>query len=270
MTNTKIGFIFILGFISASLAIAEEVELKFVVKRSEIPDALRTFTQGRQGEVRNIYFLETEDMALSRKGIVLRLREELGKRDDSTVKIRGSGASELPDADFPLIENEKEESKLENDKVIGGREARSFSITVKQSKGEIADLHKGKRKLKELFSDKQEKFLRAFVPDINWHNLRLLGPVKTEKWKLQADSFSHELIAELWHLPQCGQKEILEFSTKVEKRSASRAERDLLELMRKRDVVPSVAPESKTQSVLKCLLEQLRSSARSVAQSSID
>ena len=89
MTNTKIGFIFILGFISACLAIAEEVELKFVVKRSEIPDALRIFTQGNRGRCGNIYFLETEEMALSRKGIILRLREELGRRDDSTVKIRG-------------------------------------------------------------------------------------------------------------------------------------------------------------------------------------
>ena len=258
MTNIKGGFIFILGFISACLAIAEEVELKFVVKQSEISEALRIFTQGKQGEVRNIYFLETEEMALSRQGAILRLREELGKRDDSTVKIRGRGASELPDAEFPLVRNEKEESKLEKDKVIGGKEARSFSITVKQSKGEIADLRKGKRKLKELFSVKQEKFLRKYVPNIDWHRLRLLGPVKTEKWKSQPDSFPHELIAELWHLPHCEEKEILEFSTKVEKSSAKSAERDLLEMMRKQDVVPSVAPESKTQSVLKCLLEELR------------
>jgi hypothetical protein len=269
MNNSKVGFIIILGFITACLAIAEEVELKFVVKPSEIPDALRVFTQGKQGEVRDVYFLETEDMALSRESIILRLREELGKRDDSTVKIRGRGAWELPDAEFPLVKNEKEESKLEKDKVIGGEEARSFSITVKQSKGEIADLRKGKRKLKELFSDKQERFIRKYVPNIDWHSLRLLGPVQTEKWKLKADRFSHELIAELWHLPHCEQKEILEFSTKVEKSSAKSAERDLLELMRKQEVVPSIAPEAKTRSVLKCLLEQLRTRVRS-ALSSLD
>ena len=116
----------------------------------------------------------------------------------------------------------------------------------------------GRRKLKELFSDKQEKFLRRYVPGGDWNSLRLLGPVKTEKWKVNADSFSDELIVELWHLPQCEQKEILEFSTKVAKGRARKAERDLLELMRNHDVVPSIAPESKTQSVLKCLLEQLK------------
>src|SRR4029077_8413865 len=154
---------------------------------AEIPQALTTFTQGKDGEERNIYFLERDDMALSQKGIILRLRENPGKRDDSTVKLRGNEAAELPDAEFPRTETREEESKLEKDKVIGGKEAPSFSITVKQREGEVADLRKGKRDLKELFSDKQESFLAKHAQGVDWQRARLLGPVKTEKWKIISD-----------------------------------------------------------------------------------
>ena len=56
-----------LALASACVVTAEEVELKLVVKEAQILEALRKFTQGKNGEVRNIYFLETNDMALSRK-----------------------------------------------------------------------------------------------------------------------------------------------------------------------------------------------------------
>ncbi len=253
----KAGLIFALALVSACAATAEEVELKIVVKEDQILEALKKFTQGKDGEVRNIYFLETPNMALSRKNIIVRLRENPGKRDDSTVKLRGDEAAELPDAEFPRTDN-GEESKAEKDKVIGGKEARSFSITVKQQEGEVAQLRKGKRELKELFSDKQEKFLGKFAPGVDWHKARLLGPVKTEKWKFVPDGFPHELTAELWHLSACEQEQMLEFSTKVDESDAKKAESDLLEIMKKKGVALSPSPESKTQTVLKCLLKQAR------------
>ena len=255
--SKRAGLILAVTLVSACLATAEEVELKLVVKEEQIPEALRKFTQGKNGEERNIYFLEMDDMELSRKSIILRLRENPGKRDDSTVKLRGNEAAELPDAEFPRTDN-GEESKAEKDKVIGGKEARSFSITVKQREGEVAELRKGKCELKELFSDKQEKFLSKYAPGVDWHTARLLGPVKTEKWKFMPDGFPHELTAELWHLPSCEQEQMLEFSTKVDESDAKEVERDLLEMMKKKGVALSQSPESKTQSVLKCLLKQTR------------
>jgi hypothetical protein len=254
--SKRAGPVFVLAIVLACLATADEVELKFVVKEAEIPQALTTFTQGKDGEERNIYFLERDDMALSQKGIILRLRENPGKRDDSTVKLRGNEAAELPDAEFPRTETREEESKLEKDKVIGGKEARSFSITVKQREGEVVDLRKGKRELKDLFSDKQASFLGKYAQGVDWHKARLLGPVKTEKWKVDPDGFRHKLSAELWHLPGCEQKQMLEFSTKVDESDATEVERDLIELMKKKQVEQSQSPESKTQAVLKCLLKQ--------------
>jgi hypothetical protein len=256
VTRSKGRLIFIFAFASTCLAIADErVELKFVVKAAEISEALRQFTKGKPAEERNIYFLETGDMELARKGIILRLREAPGKRDDSTVKLRGKKAADLPDTEFPEGDN-GEESKAEKDKVIGGKQAPSFSITVKQREGEIADLHSGKRQLKQLFSDKQERFLDRYAPGVNWGNARLLGPVKTKKWEFEWNGFSHELTAELWLLPGCEQEQMLEFSTKVKESDANEAERDLLELMRKKQIPPSMFPESKTKAVLKCLLKR--------------
>ena len=60
-------------------SLAEEVEVKLVVNEARIADALRKFTNDKRGEERNIYFLETDDMELSRRGMILRrLRENPG------------------------------------------------------------------------------------------------------------------------------------------------------------------------------------------------
>ena len=82
--------------------------------------------------------------------------------------------------------------------------------------------------MKELFSEKQEKFLSKYAPGVDWQKARVLGPVKTEKWELKPDGFSHGLTAELWHLPACEQEQMLEFSTKVDESDAKKAERDCL------------------------------------------
>ena len=196
-------------------------------------------------------------MALSQKGIILRRRENHGKRDDSTVKLRGNEAADIcRTRSFPGPKESEEESRLEASKVIGGKETRSLPITVKQREGEVVDLRKGKRELKDLFSEKQESFMGKYAQGVDWHKARLLGPVKTEKWELSADGFRHTLTAELWHLPGCEQKQMLEFSTKVDESDATEVEWDLIELMKKKQVEQSPSPESKTQAVLKCLLKQ--------------
>ena len=256
LLSNRAGLILSLSLGLACHALAEEVEVKLVVNEARIADALRKFTNDKRGEERNIYFLETDDMELSRRGIILRLRETPGKRDESTVKLRGEEAALLPDAEFPVIDSNGEESKAEKDRVIGGKEARSFSITAKQQEGEVAELRKGKRELKELLSKQQEKFLNEYGKGVDWQKARLLGPVKTEKWKFAPNGFPHELTAELWLLPGCEQDQMLEFSTKVDESDAAQAEEDLLELMKKKQVGLSRSPESKTQTVLKCLLKQ--------------
>jgi hypothetical protein len=71
MLSNRTGIILALSLVSAYVSSGEEVELKFVVQAEQIQGALRTFTQGKDGEERNIYFLETDAMALSQKGIIL-------------------------------------------------------------------------------------------------------------------------------------------------------------------------------------------------------
>ena len=91
MQSNRTGLILILSLVAAYVATAEEVELKFVVKAEQIQGTLKTFTHGKDGEERDIYFLETDGMALSQKGIILRLRKNSGKADESTVNnpVRG-------------------------------------------------------------------------------------------------------------------------------------------------------------------------------------
>jgi hypothetical protein len=53
-------------------------------------------------------------------------------------------------------------------------------------------------------------------------------------------------------------EQMLEFSTKVDESDATEVEKDLLELMKNKQVEPAESPESKTQTVLDCLLKQSR------------
>ena len=47
--SKRIGVVFALAIVSACLVTADEVELKFVVKEAQIPQALSTFTKGKAG-----------------------------------------------------------------------------------------------------------------------------------------------------------------------------------------------------------------------------
>ena len=78
LLSNRAGLVLSLSLGLACHALAEEVEVKLVVNEARIADALRKFINDKRGEERNIYFLETDDMELSRRGIILRLRETPG------------------------------------------------------------------------------------------------------------------------------------------------------------------------------------------------
>src|SRR2546430_438136 len=76
-----------------------------------------------------------------------------------------------------------------------------------EKEGEIKDVAEGKRDIKKLFSDKQERFLADQLGgEENWKKLRgqlkALGPVAAEVWKPQTPGFTPGLTAELWTVPK--------------------------------------------------------------------
>ncbi len=233
---------------------AEEVELKFVVKDEQIDKSRKEFPPVGEVENSEVYFLETADSGLSQRHVILRLRNKLGKHDDSTVKLRGDEAEGVPEAEFPRTNTGDEKCKLERDKLIGGKETPSLSITLKQGKKAVAEMLEGKRTLESLFSEKQKKFLAKYAPGVNWQKASLLGPVKVTEWEFEA-IHAGRLTAELWDIPQ-SKLRALEFSTKVDKAEVDKTEKGILDCMEDHKIEHGTDPKSKTQFVIDTLLKQ--------------
>jgi hypothetical protein len=68
---------------------ADSVELKLTVPESDQRSAVGSLDMDPLGgELRQVYFFDTPDLALDRQGVVARARRVQKKGDDSVVKLR--------------------------------------------------------------------------------------------------------------------------------------------------------------------------------------
>jgi adenylate cyclase class IV len=227
----------------------EQVEVKLEAEGDTSDQLLSQLTSGKDAkEKRDIYFYDTPDLALAQHKIFLRARKTtLGDNpDDSTVKIRGDLADKVSQ---DWLQLEGAESKREFDMVVDKPKVPSISITVEQQSGEIDDVKNGKRSVKKLFSRDQERFLEEYAGGIiKWENLKPMGPVKAEIWKLkQPDGLDVNLSVERWNVDG---KLFLEISTKVNPEKADRVAANLKDFIRSKGIKQSDDPETKTDFVL--------------------
>ncbi|HWK28632.1 MAG TPA: hypothetical protein VNS09_18850 [Solirubrobacter sp.] len=187
---------------------ADSVELKVTIAeerhRSAI-DALELDPLAAQ--IRQVYFFDTPDLALSRHGVVVRARRVQKRRDDSVVKLRPIQPAELPkrlrgSAAFTV----------EVDALPGGFVC---SGTMKAMLGEddVRDAVAGRQALHRLFSKEQRALFADHAPDgVSLDDLAVLGPVFVLKLKQLPKGFDRRLVSELWLYPDGSR--ILELSTK--------------------------------------------------------
>lgn len=234
-----------------------QVELKFVVHTDDFDKAV-AFAQKGAGEVekREIYFLELKSGGadLDSKNLILRLREKPGKKDDSTVKLRGPEAALVNQAKYQP-ESKDVEAKLETDRVIGGKDVVSFSITAKLEKEAVAKLLKKEKVVEEMFVKLQSGFLKDYAGDVPWKTAVPVGPVKTTKWEFPLGDIAG-VTAEVWELPDCTPSRMIEFSIKADKTGADGVAAKIAAALKTAEIRPAEKPESKTRLVLDCLLKK--------------
>ena len=232
-------------------AATSAVETKVTVRADQEAKAVRMFGLDRSNaESREIYFFDTPQLACLKNGVVLRARMIENGADDSTAKIRPVD----PDRIAPQWKG-LEGFKLEAD-VAGAKVVRSASLTALQRRGEIKAVAAGRRALKKLFSQDQERFLQDNAPArVPFDSLLVLGPVSVLRWKCRHDGMRSELTAEEWHLPDG--TDLLELSIKADHKDAFRSRDEFVAFLARVGLDHTGAQEAKTRVVLEFFARQL-------------
>src|SRR5690349_10524276 len=177
---------------------SDSVELKLTV-----PDSQQYLTARALGvdplgaQIRQVFFFDTPELALNKRGVVLRARRVQRKRGgDSIVKLRPVVPAELPaklrdSADF----------NVELDAMPGGFVC---SGTLKRGvdNAAVIDVVNGSQPLSSLLSKVQRSFLADHAgEDIALDDLRVLGPILVLKLKFEPEGLGRELVVEFWTYP---------------------------------------------------------------------
>jgi hypothetical protein len=223
---------------------ADSVELKVTVPEQDHRSTVRALGMDPlQAEIRQVFFLDTPDLALEQRGLVVRARRSQKKGDDSVVKLRPVVPHELP----PSI-----------------RRAPSFGVEVDVSPagfvcsgsmkgmpitGHVAEAMGGKRRVRKLFSKDQRALFTLFAPDgMELDDLSILGPIFVLKLKYSPEGFDRRLVGEMWLYPD-GTR-ILELSTKCRPAEALDAAAETRLFLASRGVEISGDQQLKTRTAL--------------------
>lgn len=196
-------------FVSAKSETAEQtVEIKCLLSAEKAAQfSKKTDLESKVPLTRVVCFFDTESQALFRHEpkVILRSRYDSSGEADTTVKVR-NGQVRGNDA------------KCEFDEVLGKEKIMSCSLTDAEPRARIKKANAGK-KVKKIFSKKQEATLEEVFGKVNWEELRPYGPVMgIQVWKKLKVPGGPNLTVERWKLPaRSGEpaKVLFEVSTKV-------------------------------------------------------
>jgi hypothetical protein len=231
------------GRATKATAGTEGIEVKVTVVNRDETMALRKFgLERKKGERRRIFFYDTRELRLFKKGICLRARE-MDDECDSTVKIRPVEPKRVA-----RKWREKNGFKVEAD-AIGPTVVRSASFSTVQKPREIAKVASGNRAIAKLFSGAQEQFLREMAPvEIDFAKLVPLGPVAVLRWKFRNEGIPYDLCAEEWRLPDG--RDVIEISIKAKQVEAAAAQAALEGFLAELGIAPETRQQTKTRSAL--------------------
>jgi hypothetical protein len=194
-------------------------------------------------EEREIYYFDNDALDLYAAGLVLRARKVKDDTDDTTVKLRPVVPSEIDD-DWKRLA----EFNIEMD-AVGEKMVCSAKLDAEQGRGEIDSVAAGDREIHKLFTTDQEKLLREYAPkDIDWDDLRPLGPIEARKWELEPEGFDHELTVEIWVLPDG--TDLVELSIKVSPDQAEEASAAMRDFLAARGLDVEGDQQTKTRAAL--------------------
>src|SRR5262245_56777988 len=229
----------------------DSVELKLTVPEpAQLTTARALGLDPLQAEIRQVFFLETPDLALDRNGLVVRARRSQKKGDDTVVKLRPVVPAELPKSlrRSPSFGVELDASPAGY--VVSG------SLKGAPMAGEVRKAMLGTRPVRKLFSKEQQNLFAEHAPaGIALDDLTMLGPLLVLKLKAAPEGFDRKLVAEMWLYPDGSR--ILELSTKALPSEAFQVAAEARAYLTARGVDLSAEQATTTKSALEFFSKQL-------------
>lgn len=231
---------------------ADSVELKLTVPISDRTRAAAALgVDPLEGQIRQVYFFDTPDLALNANGMVVRARRVQRKGDDSVVKLRPVVPDELPAElrDSPSFGVEVD--AMPGGYVCSGSMKRTLVATA------VKDVVAGEKSIRKLFSKEQRSLYAAHAPDgLELEDLAILGPIFVLKLKFAPEGYDRKMVAELWLYPDNSM--ILELSTKCLPSEAFQVGAETRAFLTQRGVDLAGGQETKTKKALQFFSKRLQ------------
>ena len=236
---------------------SDSVELKLTVPEADQRSAVQALGMDPlNAQIRQVFFFDTPDLALYKKGVVARARRVQKKGDDSVVKLRPVVPTELADH-----MRQSPNMMVEVDAMPGGFVC-SASLKRALPNPHVRATALGERKISKLFSKEQRAFFAAHAPaGIELDDLKILGPIFVLKLKFQPPDAMRRTVAEMWMYPD--NTRVLELSTKCAPGEALDAAAHAREYLIKRGVNVSGAQQTKTRLALNFYAREMKAKAKS-------
>jgi hypothetical protein len=234
---------------------ADSVELKLTVPlSSRSPAGAALGVDPMDGQIRQVFFFDTPDLALNKAGVVVRGRRVQRRADDSVVKLRPV----VPDA-LPAELRASPNFGVEVDAMPGGFVC-SGSMKRRMGMGDVKEAVQGERPIQKLFSKEQRALYSQHAPEgLALGDLSILGPILVLKVKFAPQGYGRKLVAELWLYPDNSM--ILELSTKCTPEEAFQVAAETRAFLIQRGIDLSGEQETKTKKALQFFSKQLQSAA---------
>jgi hypothetical protein len=226
----------------------ESVELKVTVPEDGRRSALQALAlDPLDARIRQVFFLDTPDLALGAHGVVVRARRTQRRVGDSTVKRRPLDPSTVP---AELRHAPGFSTELD---VLPGGYVCSGSLRQELTNERVAGVHRGRTPVHGLFDDTQRDFYATSVPGgPELDDLVVLGPVNVLKLKLRLPELDRRLVAEQWMFPDGSRT--LELSARCEPEEAFAVAADLKACLAGRGIDLTGDQETKTHRAMTVLL----------------
>jgi hypothetical protein len=234
---------------------ADSVELKLTVPESHQQSTVAALgIDPLEAQIRQVFFFDTPELALSGHGVVVRARRIQGKGDDSVVKLRP-----VVPQDLPAGLRQSPSFGVEVDAMPGGFVC-SASMKGAPSKSDVRTVVLGGGPLRRLFSKEQRAFFAAHAPDgLAIDDLAVLGPIFVLKVRFTPKDLGRRLVGEAWLYPDGSR--ILELSTKCAPSEAFQVAAEARAFLAGRGIDLSGDQETKTRKALDVFAKPLRAGA---------